>query len=137
MCSIWRFFLFFLEIAIFKMSFWRFYQRCETRRWKWQHCFEIVGSCSYQRWNMQHWFNVVRRCKFQRWNTQHYFNVDLTLSHVATSYQPKENNETTLKCFLGIMKKEDSNDKTNYKLLSVLSLLSNCFKNVMYKQFYE
>ena len=80
---------------------------------------------------------LIQRCKFQRWNTQHYFNVDLTLSHVATSYQPKENNETTLKCFLGILKKEDSNDKTNYKLLSVLSLLSNCFKNVMYKQFYE
>ena len=44
---------------------------------------------------------LIRRCKFQRWNTQRCFNVDLTLSHVATSHQPKDNVETTLKCFLG------------------------------------
>ena len=28
-------------------------------------------------------------------------NVNLTMSHVATSYHPKDNVETTLKCFLG------------------------------------
>ena len=46
-------------------------------------------------------FDVVRRCKFRRCDTQRCFNVDLTLSHVATSYQPKDSVETTLKCLLG------------------------------------
>ena len=137
MYFIWRFLLFILEVVIFKTLFWRFYQRCETRRWKWQGCFDMAGKCSYQRWNMQRWFNVVRRCKFQRWNTQCCLNVDLTLSYVATSYRPKCDIETTSRCLLGILKKEDPNDKTNFKLLSVLSLLSNYFKNVMHKQFYE
>ena len=37
-------------------------------------------------------FNVEIRC----------FKVDLTLSHIATSYQPKDITETTSKCLLGI-----------------------------------
>ena len=49
----------------------------------------------------QRCFNVVLRCKFQRWHTQRCFNVDLTLCDVATSYQPKNNVEPTLKCLLG------------------------------------
>ena len=57
--------------------------------------------CLCQRWNTQRWFDVVRRCKFQHWNTQRCFNADRTLSHVATSRQPKDNVETTLKCLLG------------------------------------
>ena len=40
-------------------------------------------------------------CKFDSWNMQCYFDVDLTLYHVATSYQPKENVETPLECLLG------------------------------------
>ena len=44
---------------------------------------------------------LSKSCKFQRWRTQHCFNVDLTLSNVATSYQPKNNVDTTLKCLLG------------------------------------
>ena len=51
-------------------------------------------------WNWERWFDVVKRCNFQRWRTQHCFNVDLTLCDVATSYQPKDNVETTLKCLL-------------------------------------
>ena len=39
--------------------------------------------------------------KFQRSRTQRCFNVTLTLCHVATSYQPKDNIGTTLKCLLG------------------------------------
>ena len=34
------------------------------------------------------------------WNWQRWFNVDLTLCDVATSYQPKDNVKTTLKCLL-------------------------------------
>ena len=43
-------------------------------------------------------FNVL---KFQCWCTQRCFNVHLTLRDVVTSYQPKNNVETTLKCLLG------------------------------------
>ena len=50
---------------------------------------------------MQRWFNVFGRCKLQIWNTQLCFNVDLTLSHVATLLQSKDNVRTTLKCLLG------------------------------------
>ena len=39
--------------------------------------------------------------KFQRWRAQRCFNVDLTLCNVATSYEPRNNVETTLKCLLG------------------------------------
>ena len=53
----------------------------------------------------QRCFNVVLRCKFQRWQTQRCFNVDLTLCDVATSYQPKNNVEPTLKCLLGCLPK--------------------------------
>ena len=55
-------------------------------------------SCSIQRWNTQCCFNVVQRCKFQYWRTQRCFNVDLTLCDIATSYQPKNYVEPTLKC---------------------------------------
>ena len=46
--------------------------------------------------------DVFQRCEFQRLSTQRCFNVGLTLCDVATSYQPKHNVETTLKCLLGI-----------------------------------
>ena len=69
-------------------------------------CLTLLTSC----WNTQHWFHVVQRCKFQRWNTEGCFNVDLTLPHVATSYQPKKNAETTLKFLLGIRQIEMSSD---------------------------
>ena len=36
----------------------------------------------------------------QRLHSQRCFNVNLTLSQVATSYQPKDNLETKLKCLL-------------------------------------
>ena len=96
--SIWNdFFWFFLEMAISTSLF---------RRWPtlWNSTLRritLFRRCSYQRWNIQHWFDLVRRCKSQRWNIQCCFNVDLTLSHVATSYQPKNNVETTLICLLG------------------------------------
>ena len=61
--------------------------------------FCLYQRCLYQRWNRQRWFDVVQRCEFQR--TKSCFNVDLTLCDVATSYQPKNNVETTLKCLLG------------------------------------
>ena len=77
---------------------WSYSQRCENRRWKWQ-------RCSIQCWNTQPCFNVVERCKFKRWRTQRCFNVVLTLCDVATSYQPKNNVEPTLKCLLGQMSK--------------------------------
>ena len=93
-------FFIFLEIVIFT-TLLRLAQHCKTRRWKWQGCIDVVQLCSYQLWNTQCWFDVVWRCKFQSWNTQRCFNVDLTLSHVATSYQPKDNVETILKCLLG------------------------------------
>ena len=54
-----------------------------------------------RRWKWQRWFDIVQHCKFQRWRTQRCFNVDLTLYDVATSYQPKNNVETTLKYLLG------------------------------------
>ena len=65
---------------------------------------KLFRRCLYQRWNTQHWFNVVRRCKFQRWNTQRCSNVDLTLPHAVTSYQPKDNVETMLKCLHAVVK---------------------------------
>ena len=65
-----------------------------------QRCFDVYQHCKTRRWKRQRWFDVVRRCTFQRWNTQRCFNVDLTLSDVATSHQPKDNVETTLKCLL-------------------------------------
>ena len=40
--------------------------------------------------------------KFPHCHTQRCFNVDLTLRDFATSYQPKNNVELTLKCLLGI-----------------------------------
>ena len=58
-------------------------------------------TLSVQRWKTQRCFNVVLHCKFQRWHTKRCFNVDLTLCDVATSYQPKNNVEPTLKCLLG------------------------------------
>ena len=51
--------------------------------------------------NRRGWFDVVPRCKFQGWHKQRCYNVDLTLSNVATSYQPNNNAETTLKSLLG------------------------------------
>ena len=44
---------------------------------------------------------LFQRCKFQRWRTQRCFNVDLTLCDIATSYQPKNSVEPTLKCLPG------------------------------------
>ena len=78
-------------------------QRCENRRWKWQRCFDVVQRCSVQRWETQRCFNVVLRCKFPRWHTQRCFNIDLALCDVTTSYQPKINVESTLKCLLGCL----------------------------------
>ena len=53
--------------------------------------FNVVKSFKFQRWHMQ------------RWHMQRCFNIDLTLHDVAKSYQPKNNVETTLKCFLGFL----------------------------------
>ena len=60
----------------------------------------LFRRCSIQLWNIKRGFNVVERCKFQHWRTQHCFNIDLMLCNVATSYQPKNNVEPTLKCLL-------------------------------------
>ena len=60
----------------------------------------LFRRCSIQLWNIKCGFNVVERCKFQHWRTQHCFNIDLMLCNVATSYQPKNNVEPTLKCLL-------------------------------------
>ena len=76
-------------------------QRSVNWRWKWQRCFDVAWRCLNQAWNRQRWFDVVQRCKFQRWQTQRWFNVYLTMCDVATSYQPKTNVDTTLKCLLG------------------------------------
>ena len=57
---------------------------------------------SVQHWKRQRCFNVVLRCKFQRWYLQRCFNDDLMLCDAATSYQPKNNVEQTLKCLLGV-----------------------------------
>ena len=84
----------------YSQQFFDIAQSCENRHWKWQRSFDIVQRCSVQRWKTQSCFNVVLRCKFQRWLTQRCFNVDLTLYDVATSYQPKNNVEATLKCLL-------------------------------------
>ena len=32
------------------------------RRWKQQHCFNVVKRCSCQRWNREPWFDVVQHC---------------------------------------------------------------------------
>ena len=60
----------------------------------------LFRRCSIQLWNIKCGFNVVERCKFQHWRTQHCFNIDLMLCNIATSYQPKNNVEPTLKCLL-------------------------------------
>ena len=44
--------------------------------------------------------DVVERCRFQYWRKQRHFKVDLTMCDVATSYQVKNNIESTLNCFL-------------------------------------
>ena len=94
--SVWIntfFLLLFLEAVIFTTLF-----NLTLKMWTlFRHCLTLL--C--QRWNTQRWLNIVRRYKFQRWNTQRCFNFDLTLSHVATSHQPKDNIETMLKCLLG------------------------------------
>ena len=65
------------------------------------HFFQMVIFATLFRRKTQRCFNVVLRCKFQRWHTQRCFNIDLTLCDVATSYQPKNSVEPTLKCLLG------------------------------------
>ena len=62
--------------------------------------FDVVQRCSIQRCIMQRCFIVVQRRKFKRSCIQRYFNVDLTLCNGATTYQPKNNVEPTLKCLL-------------------------------------
>ena len=94
--SVWIntfFFLLFLEAVIFTTLF-----NLTLKMWTlFRHCLTLL--C--QRWNTQRWLNIVRRYVFQRWNTQRCFNFNLTLSHVATFHQPKDNIETMLKCLLG------------------------------------
>ena len=65
-----------------------------------QRCFDVAQRFENRRWKWQRYFNVVLCCKFQSWHTQRCLNVDLTLCDIATSYQPKDNVELTLKCLL-------------------------------------
>ena len=81
----------FLNWCLYFFSNWSYSQRC----------FDVAQRCENRRWKTQRCFNVVLRCKFQRWHTQRCFIVDMTLCDVATSYQPKNNVEPTLKCLLG------------------------------------
>ena len=69
-------------------------QRCENRRWKWQHCLRLFNSTLK-------YTTIFQRCKLQGWHTQRCFDVDLTWCNVPTLYQLKSNVEPTLKCLLG------------------------------------
>ena len=97
MYSIWNSLLFFfLEMVIFTTLFrrlpmlWNSTFKNENVFWR---CLTLfISTLKYT--------TLIWRCKLQRWNTQSCFNVDLTLSHVATSYQPKDNAETMFKCLL-------------------------------------
>ena len=76
-------------------------------------------------WNTHCCFNVVERCKLQRWRTQRCFNLDLTLCGVATSYQPNNNVEPTLKCLLGKIWRHDNDREDQHHHLSYIKMLLN------------
>ena len=83
----------FFQIVLFA-TLWKLTLKMTTL---FRRCLTLFNS----RWKTQRCFNVVQCCKFQLWRTQCCFNVDLKLCCVATSYQPKNNVDPTLKCLLG------------------------------------
>ena len=99
----WGLNFYFLQMVIFTTLF----ERCPTL-WKstlkmttlFRRCLTTLKIKSTLKWAKL--MDVAQPCKFQRWGTQCCLNVDLTLCDVATSYQPKNNVETTLKCLLMI-----------------------------------
>ena len=94
--SIWNNLFFFLEMVIFYnvVSTFAYVGKLDVENENvfWRCLTLFISTLKYT--------TLIWRCKLQRWNTQSCFNVDLTLSHVATSYQPKDNAETMFKCLL-------------------------------------
>ena len=60
----------------------------------------------------------------------------MTLCDVATSYQPKNKVEPTLKCLLGsaAFKQGSRNKKENYRPITILPLVSKIFENIICRQ---
>ena len=85
------------SVTIFRLP--RRFQEVFARRlqdvfktsWKTINCYaeDVFKTCLED----QQMFAAIQRC----------FNVDFRLSHVATSYQSKDNVEMTLKCLLGLL----------------------------------